>query len=319
MIAQVLILAGGVVALYFGAEWLVRGAARLAASMGVSPMAVGLTVVSFGTSAPELVVVVVAALKGNGDLAVGNVLGSNLANIGLILGITAVVTTLKVSGTVLRREVPVMLVISLLLYPVMGDLVVGRLDGVILVATLGFYLIFVLTSKEEESDEVVGEYERFARALASLAGKSALKDVALITAGSIGLVVGGEAIVDSATYLAVELGVSDLVIGLTLVAVGTSLPELATTVVAALRQEADIAVGNVIGSNIFNITAVLGVASVIQPFNVDRSVLSVEIPAVLIISVLVLPIARPSYQIRRWEGLILLFFYAVLTFWVVSR
>lgn len=318
MIAQVLVLAGGVVALYFGAEWLVRGAARLAASMGVSPMAVGLTVVSFGTSAPELVVVVVAALKGNGDLAVGNVLGSNLANIGLILGTTAVVTTLKVSGTVLRREVPVMLVITMLLYPVMGDLRVGRLDGLILLATLAFYLIFVLRSTGEEADEVVGEYERFARALSSLAGKSALKDVALITAGSVGLVVGGEAIVDSAAYIALELGVSDLIIGLTLVAVGTSLPELATSVVAALRKEADIAVGNVIGSNIFNITAVLGTASAIQPFDVDGSVLGIEIPAVMLMSILVLPIARPSYQIRRWQGLLLLVCYGILTFWVVT-
>ena len=318
MTAQLVILSGGIVALYFGAEWLVRGAARLAASMGVSPMAVGLTVVAFGTSAPELVVVTVAALKGNGDLAVGNILGSNLANIGLILGITAVVATLKVSGTVLRREVPVMLVITLLLFPVLADHEVGRMDGLILLATLAFYLVFVLRSAGAESDEVVGEYERFARALASLAGKSALKDIALIAAGSVGLVVGGEAIVESATFLAVELGVGDLIIGLTLVAVGTSLPELATSVVAALRKEADIAVGNVIGSNIFNITAVMGTASLVRPFSVDGSVLW-GVLAVLLMSVLVLPIARPGYQIRRWEGLLLLLIYAVLTFLLVSR
>ena len=318
MIAELLILVGGVIALYFGAEWLVRGAARLAASMGVSAMAVGLTVVSFGTSAPELVVVIVAALRGNGDLAVGNVLGSNLANIGLILGITALITPLKVSGTVLRREVPIMLAITILLYPVMGDGTVGRLDGVILVSTLVFYLIFVLRSAGEESAEVVGEYERFARALANLAGKSSWKDIGLIVAGSVGLVVGGRAIVDSATFLAVELGVSDLVMGLTLVAVGTSLPELATSVVAALRKEADIAVGNVIGSNIFNITAVLGISSLVQPFSVVKSVLSVEIPAVLLLSILVLPLAVKRYEIRRWEGLILLFAYGTLTYAVVT-
>ncbi len=318
MIPQLLILLGGVVALYFGAEWLVRGAARFAAGVGVSPMAVGLTVVSFGTSAPELVVVAVAALKGNGDLAVGNVLGSNLANIGLILGITAVITNLKVSGTVLRREVPIMLAISALMYPIMGDLTVGRIDGFILMVTLTGYLIFVLRSAGEENQEVVGEYEQFARALANLTGKSALKDLALIVAGSIGLVVGGEAIVDSATFLAFELGVSDLVIGLTLVAVGTSLPELATSIVAALRREADIAVGNVIGSNIFNITAVMGISSLIQPFDVSRQVLSVQLPAVLLISILVLPLARPRYEIHRWEGLILLASYMILTAWVVT-
>jgi cation:H+ antiporter len=318
LIPQLLILLGGVVALYFGAEWLVRGAARFAAGVGVSPMAVGLTVVSFGTSAPELVVVAVAALKGNGDLAVGNVLGSNLANIGLILGITAVITNLKVSGTVLRREVPIMLAISALMYPIMGDLTVGRIDGFILMVTLTGYLIFVLRSAGEENQEVVGEYEQFARALANLTGKSALKDLALIVAGSIGLVVGGEAIVDSATFLAFELGVSDLVIGLTLVAVGTSLPELATSIVAALRREADIAVGNVIGSNIFNITAVMGISSLIQPFDVSRQVLSVQLPAVLLISILVLPLARPRYEIHRWEGLILLASYMILTAWVVT-
>jgi cation:H+ antiporter len=318
LIPQLLILVGGVVALYFGAEWLVRGAARFAAGVGVSPMAVGLTVVSFGTSAPELVVVAVAALKGNGDLAVGNVLGSNLANIGLILGITAVITNLKVSGTVLRREVPIMLAISALMYPIMGDLTVGRIDGFILMVTLTGYLIFVLRSAGEENQEVVGEYEQFARALANLTGKSALKDLALIVAGSIGLVVGGEAIVDSATFLAFELGVSDLVIGLTLVAVGTSLPELATSIVAALRREADIAVGNVIGSNIFNITAVMGISSLIQPFDVSRQVLSVQLPAVLLISILVLPLARPRYEIHRWEGLILLASYMILTAWVVT-
>jgi cation:H+ antiporter len=317
LIAQLLILLGGVVALYFGAEWLVRGAARLAASLGVTPIAVGLTVVSFGTSAPELVVATVATLKGNGDLAVGNVLGSNLANLGLILGITAVIVPLKVSGTVLRREVPVMLLITAMMYPVMGDLVVSRSDGVILLVTLVAYLVFVLRSASEETDEVVGEYERFARALANLTGKSALKDMALIAAGSVGLVVGGEAIVDSATFLAQELGVSDLVIGLTLVAVGTSLPELATSVVAALRKEADIAVGNVIGSNIFNLTAVLGTASVIRPFGVAETVLAIELPAVILLSVLVLPLARPRFQIRRWEGVILLMCYLILTTWVV--
>jgi cation:H+ antiporter len=317
LIGQLLILLGGVVALYFGAEWLVRGAARLAASLGVTPIAVGLTVVSFGTSAPELVVATVATLKGNGDLAVGNVLGSNLANLGLILGITAVIVPLKVSGTVLRREVPVMLLITAMMYPVMGDLVVSRSDGVILLVTLVAYLVFVLRSASEETDEVVGEYERFARALANLTGKSALKDMALIAAGSVGLVVGGEAIVDSATFLAQELGVSDLVIGLTLVAVGTSLPELATSVVAALRKEADIAVGNVIGSNIFNLTAVLGTASVIRPFGVAETVLAIELPAVILLSVLVLPLARPRFQIRRWEGVILLMCYLILTTWVV--
>jgi cation:H+ antiporter len=302
---DVAVLAMGVVVLYFGAEWLVLGAARLASCLGVSPMVVGLTVVSFGTSAPELVVCSVAALGGNADLAIGNVVGSNLANIGLILGLTAVVAPLAVQSRVVWREMPVMLLITLALYPLSwdGELSVG--DGTLLLLALVAYLGWVFQSIESESPAILGEYEDFVRA--STEGRSSLrvKDVTLIVSGSACLVVGGYAIVEGAIGVATALGVSQVVIGLTVVAIGTSLPELATSLVAAARSEADIAVGNVIGSNIFNIAAILGTASVLEPIAIPTHVLTRELPALVALCLLLFPLLRTEWRIQRWEGAVL--------------
>lgn len=316
MTAQVLLLLAGVGALYFGAEWLVRGSARLASALGVSPIIVGLTVVSLGTSAPELVVAVVAAVRGSGDLAVGNVMGSNLANIGLILGLSAMVRPLDVAARVVSREVPIMLMITFLIYPLVWDLNVGRVDGGILLVILTGYLFFLFRSSKREAPEVLGEYESFAESQQHLTPAVLLRDLGLIVGGAIGLAIGGTALVESATVVARALGMSELVIGLSVVAIGTSLPELATSMVAAFREESDIAVGNVIGSNIFNLTSVLGIAALVEPLEVTASILSVELPAVLILSLLVLPVVRSRYTIRRWEGGLLLASYLILGVWV---
>ena len=296
----------GVGVLYYGAEWLVRGSARLAASLGISPIVVGLTVVSFGTSAPELVVCTVAALGGNPDLAIGNVLGSNLANIGLILGLTAVVRPLDVQARVVWREMPLMLLVTAALYPLLWDLRLSRGDGVILLIALTGYLVFVFQSVGDEAPEILDEYEDFMKA--STAGGSLLRapDVLWVLAGSAGLVLGGYCIVEGAVQVATTLGVSQVVIGLTVVAIGTSLPELATSVVAAARQEADIAVGNVIGSNIFNVAAILGTTSILAPIPIPESILYRELPAVVLMSLLLFPVLRSGWRIRRWEGAILL-------------
>jgi cation:H+ antiporter len=312
-----LLLAGGIGVLYFGAEWLVRGAARLAGSLGVSPIVVGLTVVSFGTSAPELVVCVVAAAGGNSDLAIGNVLGSNLANIGLILGLTAIVRPLEVAARVVWREVPLMLLVTAAIYPLAWDGQLSTGDGVLLLMGLVGYLIFVFQSVEIEAPEIVHEYEEFVRASAPDQKKVRFADIGLIVAGCAGLVVGGYAIVEGAVAVASYLGVSQVVIGLTVVAVGTSLPELATSLVAALHKEADIAVGNVIGSNIFNVVAILGTAAVVEPMHVSSSVLSRELPAVLVMSILVFPMLRTGWRIQRWEGAVLLALYLGLGFWLL--
>jgi len=317
MTRDIILFIGGVGVLYFGAEWLVRASARLAASVGVSPIVLGLTVVSMGTSAPELVVSLVAAVGGNGDLAIGNVLGSNMANIGLVLGVSAIVKPLKVSGRVVTREVPMMLVITGLLFPVMWDLRISRPEGLVLLAVLAVYLRFVFRTAKDEEEEVLGEYAEFAKQAVGLTPWAAARDLLLIGLGISGLVLGAFAIRESAVALAEALGLSELVIGLTLVSVGTSLPELATSLVAAVRGEADIAVGNVIGSNVFNIAAILGVTATVAPLSVNAQILSVEFPAVMILSVLLVPLVRAQLTIRRFEGVILLLSYLALGAWVL--
>jgi len=304
---DVVLLICGIGVLYYGAEWLVRGSARLAASLGVSPIVVGLTIVSLGTSAPELVVCTVAAMGGNPNLAIGNVMGSNLANIGLILGLTALVRPLEVHARVVWREMPLMLIVTLALYPLIwDDLELSRGDGVLLLMALVAYLLFVFRSVENEAPESLGEDEDFMKASDQTTQRVSFGDVGWVVVGSGCLVLGGYAIVEGAVEVAGALGISEIVIGLTVVAIGTSLPELATSMVAAMRQEADIAVGNVIGSNIFNVAAILGTASFLQPLTIPESVLYRELPAVVLMSLLLFPVLRSGWKIRRWEGAILL-------------
>ena len=317
MTREVLLFGGGVGVLYFGAEWLVRGSARLATSVGVSPIVLGLTVVSMGTSAPELVVSLVAALGGNGDLAIGNVMGSNLANIGLVLGISAIAKPLHVSGRVVTREVPVMLMITALLLPVIWDLQISRVEGLALLVVLCAYLAFVFRTAKDEDEEVLCEYEQFAKEAVGLTPWAAARDLALITMGIGALVLGAFAIRESAIALAEAMGISELVIGRTLVSIGTSLPELATSLVATWRGEADIAVGNIIGSNVFNIAAILGITATVSPLPVSPEVLRLEFPAVVIMSVLLVPIVRANLTIRRTEGVVLLGSYLALGAWVL--
>jgi cation:H+ antiporter len=316
---RILLLLGGVGALYFGAEWLIRGAASLASRVGVSPIVVGLTVVSLGTSTPEMAVSIAAAVQGSSDIAIGNVLGSNLANIGLVMGFTAMVQPLEVNARVVIREIPIMILITLCVIPLAwADGGLDRGDGIILLVLLGFYLLYVLRASKDESAEIKGEFEEF---LDEGQGTKpwphrVLVDLGLIVIGVSALVIGGRAIVEGATYIARAIGISDLVIGLTVIAVGTSLPELATSVVAAVRKEADIAVGNVIGSNIFNIGAVLGVTSIVSPVPVPSQVLRFHLPAVVFISLLVLPLARTHHTVKRIEGTFLFAAYIGLGAWL---
>ncbi len=316
MTQDILLFIGGVGVLYFGAEWLVRGSARLAASLGVSPIVVGLTVVSMGTSAPELVISVVASLGGNPDLAIGNVMGSNLANVGLVLGISAMLRPLHVSTQVVTREVTVMFFITLALLPLIWNSHIGRLEGLLLVMMLVFYLAYVLRTARTEGTEARDNRESSDEAFA-LSPRTIARDVAFVLLGVVGLVLGAFAIRESAVALAEAMGISELVIGLTLVSIGTSLPELATCAVAALRRQADIAVGNILGSNVFNIAGVLGVTSIVAPLDISADVLRLEFPAVMIITVLLVPIVRHKLVIRRREGVVLLSAYLGLLAFVL--
>lgn len=268
------LLLGGVM-LYFGAEWLVRGAAGLARAFGVAPLVIGLTVVSYGTSAPELAVSVSAALDGKSDIALGNVVGSNVANIGLILGITALIAPPKVDPSLIRREIPWLLVATFAVPVVMWGNQVGRSEGAMLtLAAVAFTVLNLRSARQGDGEQAELEGIDEAR------GKLAL--FAWFVVGLGVLVWGGDVFVDGAVGVAKRYGMSERVIGLTIVAVGTSLPELAASLVAALRGHSELAVGNVVGSNLFNILLILGVTSLVrpiptsfQPFPVDLLVLGV--------------------------------------------
>ena len=313
---NVVVLLGGFGALYFGAEWLVRGAARIAAAMGTSPVVVGLTLVSLGTSAPELVVGVFATLNNEGGLLVGNVLGSNLANIGLILGGTALIKPLAVADRVISRDVPIMIVITILVFPFVLDLEVDWGDGLILLALLVAYVSFTFWTEDDEIRDIREGVGAYAGDETEGGGPDIVRNLGLVAVGAAGLGVGGKAIVDSATYLSGVMGASTELIGLTIVAVGTSLPELVTAIVAAARKQADIAVGNIVGSNIFNIAAVMGASALVRGYPVDQSILTLQLPAVLILSVLVWPVAASARTVRRSEGLLLLLAYFGLMGWI---
>ena len=316
LLANVALLVGGFGALFFGAEWLVRGAVRIASAMGVGPVVVGLTLVSLGTSAPELVVGVVAALDNEGGLLLGNVLGSNLANIGLILGATALILPLSVAERVISRDVPIMVLITVLAIPLLLDNTVDRGDGVIMLGLLVMYVVFTFWTAEDDATSIRREVDSLAEGGDAGAGPGMVRNLVLVSAGAVGLAVGGKAIVDAATFLAPAMGASTELVGLTVVAVGTSLPELVTSLVAAARKHADIAVGNVVGSNIFNIAGVVGASALVRGYEVAPAILSRQLPAVVILSILVWPVVASAHKVRRLEGVLLLAAYFGFVGWI---
>ncbi|GAB4111070.1 MAG: calcium/sodium antiporter [Roseiflexaceae bacterium] len=309
----------GLVVLIIGAEVLVRGASRLAVGFGIPSLVVGLTVVAFGTSAPELAVTVQSSLAGQGDLAVGNVVGSNITNILLILGIAAIITPLTVDQKLVRWDVPLMVGISLIMWLMASDGVFVRWEGAVLFIGIIAYTIFAIVQSRHETARVAAEYEAELPRVESPTLISRLRDLALILVGLVLLVQGARWIVDSAVQFARELGISELVIGLTVIAVGTSLPEIAATVVASIRGERDIAVGNVVGSNIFNILSVLGLGALVAPngLSVSATAIAFDIPVMIAVAVACLPIFLHGYTIYRWEGAIFLGYYIAYTLYLV--
>lgn len=300
----------GIVALYFGAEWLVRGASRLARSFGLSALVVGLTVVAIGTSAPELVVSILAVARGQVDMTVGNVIGSNISNIALILGVSALIYPIAMRSTLLKRGIPLMILASGVLMVMVLDGSLGRGGGVILVVALVGYFWYLLRAGKEEPPQTEAEFDAYQRERDCCPDdESRLRNLLLATAGLALLAVGAHLIVGAATLFALAFGLSELVIGLTVVAVGTSLPELATSVLAAIRKEADIAVGNAVGSNVLNILGVLGLTAVVRPLEIDQSLLAFELPIMIAVSILLLPLAWTRLRLERWEGALMLLGY----------
>lgn len=314
-----LLLVGGLVTLVLGAELLVRGASRLAAALGISPLVIGLTVVAFGTSSPELAVSVQSAFSGSADIALGNVVGSNIFNILLILGLSAIITPLIVHQQLVRFDVPLMIGLSILLFLLGLDGKIGRLDGALLFLGLMAYIWYGIRTSRKESEEVKQEYADEYTPLKDEKQPSTLVNVVLIAVGLGFLVLGSNWLVEGAVSLARLFNVSDLVIGLTIVAAGTSMPEVATSVMAAVKKERDIAVGNVVGSNIFNIMGVLGLSAFVAPdgINVAASALAFDIPFMIAVALATLPIFFTGNLIARWEGGLFLLYYVAYTAYVI--
>ncbi|WP_380167963.1 calcium/sodium antiporter [Jannaschia sp. R86511] len=317
-VLTVVLLLAGFVTLVGGGELLVRGAGGLAAALGLSPLLVGLTVVSFATSAPELAVSLDATLSGNPGLAIGNVVGSNIANVLLVLGLSAAVLPMVVRTQLVRTDVPVMIGLSLLTLLLALDGSIGRLDGVLLVVLLVVYVTrSVLVSRRQERRAAAAADAPDARPVRD--GRRTVLDVVLVVAGVGLLVLGADLLVGSATTIGEALGVSELVIGLTVVAVGTSLPELATSVIAAVRGQRDLAVGNVVGSNIFNIGAVLGLSGAISPegIRLEPGAVALDLPVMILVAVALLPVAITGAAVSRPEGLVFVGYYGVYVAYLV--
>ena len=319
MLQQVLMFVLGLTVLVIGADVLVRGASRLAVSFGVSPLVVGLTVVAFGTSAPEMAVSVGSALNGNPDLAIGNVVGSNIANILLILGISALITPLLVDEQIIRQEIPIMIGASALLVVMALDGSIGRIEAAALFGLVVAYTVFLIVQSRRASKNVQDEFET--EIPTSNWDRHWAVQVALIVVGLVMLVQGAGWLVDAAVAFARAFGVSDLVIGLTVVAVGTSMPVIATSIVAAIRGQRDIAVGNVVGSNVFNILAVLGVTGLVSSggLPVSDAARNFDLWVMLAVAFACLPIMISGREIARWEGGVFIAYYAIYTAWLVLQ
>lgn len=313
MTLAIIYLLAGLVLLYFGAEGLVRGSSSLALRLGLSPLVVGLTVVAFGTSSPELMVSLRAALAGQSDISVGNVVGSNICNIGLILGLCALITPVATSSQIVRIDIPIMLGITALSLVLMADGNIGRTEGIIFVFILVVYVTFsIYLARRQPADALGAEFGEEVK----ISKRGLAIDIAMVIGGLALLVFGARFLVDGAIIIARTYGWSEALIGLTIVAIGTSLPELATSLLAAIKKESDIAVGNIVGSNIFNLVGILGVTAIVHPLRAT-GISGVDLGVMAGFSLLLWPMAYYQQRITRTEGAMLLLGYFAYVFWLV--
>ena len=318
---NILIFLGGLILLVIGANVLVRGASKLALSFGISPLVVGLTIVAFGTSAPEVAVSVGAVLDGKTDIAIGNVVGSNIFNVLFILGISALIAPLVVNIQLIRQEVPIMIGASLLLLALGLDSRLSFFDGGVLFVLLVSYTVFLVVQSRRETQAAKDEYAREIKPAEAGAWDDRLPaQLLLIGAGLAALVFGSEYLVQASVNFAKALGVSDLIIGLTIVAAGTSMPEVATSITAAIKGERDIAVGNVVGSNTFNILGCLGLSGLVSGdlgLAMAPSLLAFDIWVMLAVALACLPVFSTGREIARWEGGVFLGYYVAYVAYLV--
>ncbi|MEX0899989.1 MAG: calcium/sodium antiporter [Gammaproteobacteria bacterium] len=314
MLVTLLTLLLGLTLLYVGAEGLVRGASCLGLKLGLTPLVIGLTVVAFGTSAPELLVSVQAGIADQGAIAIGNVVGSNIANIGLILGLAALVRPINVRAQLVRFELPLVIAVSVLLTVLLWNGLVGRIEGLLLfLGVIAFTVYSLRAARAKQAPEVEAE---FAESMPA-AERPTWQYVVLTLVGLAVLVVGARVLVSAAVDIARALGLSEALIGLTIIAIGTSLPELAASMVAAAKREGDIAVGNVLGSNLFNILCVVGLAALIVPLEAG-GVSHIDLAVMIAIAVVLLPIMRTRFVIGRIEGAGLVLIYAGYLAWLAA-
>jgi cation:H+ antiporter len=318
---NLLLFIAGLAALVVGADLLVRGASRLALSLGISPLVVGLTVVAFGTSAPEMAVSVGAVLQGQTDIALGNVVGSNIFNVLFILGLSALIVPLVVNVQLIRQEVPIMIGASLLLLVLMQDGRIGLFDGALLLAVLVAYTAYLVVQSRAEEQSARDTFAEGLHEAAPGAWDARMPvQLALIVAGLALLVLGSEWLVTAAVHFAKALGVSDLVIALTIVAAGTSMPEVATSIAAALKGERDMAVGNVVGSSTFNILGCIGLSGLAAGpagLGMAPQVMAFDIWVMLAAAMACLPVFISGREIARWEGGLFLAYYAAYVAWLI--
>ncbi|MBW2573643.1 MAG: calcium/sodium antiporter [Deltaproteobacteria bacterium] len=312
MILNIVLFAAGFLLLYYGANWLVKGSSSLARNLGLTPLVIGLTVVAFGTSAPELVVSVVSSIKGKSMIALGNVVGSNICNIALVLALASIIHPIKSQRSVFHRDIPIMLGISLYLFLISLNSEISRLEGASLFGGIILYTCFnYYIAVKESRRALIGESVAFAHAVEEIEYvPSRTRQMVWISAGIVGVVVGAEILINAAVAIMKIFAVSEKFIGLTIVALGTSLPELATSVVAAFRKEMDISIGNLVGSNVFNILSVLGAAALVRPIPIPggfvQSGLLFDYIAMMFVSFLPWLMMRKTYVVSRKDGVVLL-------------
>ncbi len=300
----------GLILLYAGSELLVRGAASTAMLFAVRPVMIGLTIVAFATSAPELLVSLVASVKGSGDISVGNILGSNVINIALVLGISALIKPIEINREITKFEIPYMVFASLVFWILCLDGTIGYKDGLLLISMLIVFLIYGIKNAKDNGGNKKNNQDKNGQAVDRKSKlKSILLNTAMLLTGLAGLAKGADMVVNSAIHIATGIGLSQAFIGISVVALGTSLPELAASAVAASKGESDISIGNIVGSNLFNICLVMGMVGLLSPMKIDKNLLDFEFPLMFLISVIMLAIAFFRHKITRKTGAFFIIFF----------
>jgi len=320
MIVNVVLFILGLTALYFGASWLVSGASGIASRYGIPPLVIGLTIVAFGTSFPELLVSITAAIKGMSDLAIGNVVGSNILNIALILGLSAIITPLRIQLRSIIAESPIMIGSAVLLLVLSLDNVITRIDGAVLFSGLIAFVLFSYRFEKYESDRIPGtEKDKYIKSVKT--DKSTGILIGLIVVGLVGLTAGAQILVEASVVIAKYFGLSEKFIGLTIIALGTSLPELSTSLIAAIRREIEISVGNIIGSNIFNILAILGLSSMINPIPIAKGLIGSgyiwDYGLMIALSIFLWFCMKTGMKVTRAEGFLFLIIFTIYIGWLL--